>query len=259
MMSNQVIREFVKIALAKPNWWYSLSQQQQLDYLREHKRSKLHQDYFAPVPQISLTKEEVKELKRVSRWLPRVNDDGTCDIGMSTPNEIRFELMQLVDKKVQKSLAPALLKTKIKKLYNYYSLLEKTRVEKLNDRARAKEEAAKIASLAADNLRKLPFIKTVSEDTNFYDDPRVQARTESVSGLDTQVTVSVGPDYLQFDTISVSDADRGKGYSVKMIEAVLSAVDKISLDKPIYLGDPYNAEFWNHIRDKFLLFNWRFA
>jgi predicted GNAT family acetyltransferase len=265
LVSESVQKDFIKIALAKPNWWYALTPKQQLDYLHEHKRSKLHHEYFSPVSQISLTKEEVKELQRVSNWFPRINKDGTCDIGSSTPNDMRLELIELVNKKIQKSLTSPSLKTKIQKLYNYYSKLdyhnklEKIRKEELSARVNAEADSAKIISLTAINLKKLPFIKSVQTDTNFYNDPRVQASaTKVASGLDTQITVSAGANYLQFDSISVSDADRGKGYSVKMIKAVLDAIDKISLDKPIYLSDPYNEEFWNHIRNKFILFNWRF-
>jgi len=41
-----------------------------------------------------------------------------------------------------------------------------------------------------------------------------------------------------------------------MIKALLDEVDE---KMPIYLSDPYNEDFWNHIGNIFPQYNWRFG
>lgn len=110
----------------------------------------------------------------------------------------------------------------------------------------------------ASKLRALPFIDDVNISQNFYDEPTVHATSKtSAKGLETQVAISFSPKgTVTFESISVRDEDVGKKYSTQMIKTLL---DEVEHTTPIYLSDPYNDKFWNHIKKIFPLYNWRFG
>jgi hypothetical protein len=126
----------------------------------------------------------------------------------------------------------------------------------------AKSKDNEIHSLRDDisnNLKKLPFISHSFHTTNVLNEPTVVAigRTEK-NKLSTQIVVNMSSKHLEFNKISVHPKDQGKGHSIAMVKAVYDAVlDHNKFHNiPVYIDMP-NEPYWNKIKKKLPLLNWR--
>ena len=121
-----------------------------------------------------------------------------------------------------------------------------------------------LKNLIIKNLKSLPFIDKVYTSNNYKGEEIIIAEdlkdNKNKEGLDTTIGISLMKDGIEFSLISVKKEDQGKGLSTKMIDAVLKSLESLDLDLDtnIYLSDPYNEKFWNSIRLKYPLYNWKF-
>jgi len=115
-----------------------------------------------------------------------------------------------------------------------------------------------LSDTISDDLRGLPFITSVNIGRDFYDNYQVVAEDERVSGLNTRINVNLSDDHVEFNTISVNKKDRGKGYSSAMVKVINDAIlGSEKKDIPVYVSDPRDQNFWEHMKDKFPKLNWR--
>jgi len=115
-----------------------------------------------------------------------------------------------------------------------------------------------LRNVIKDNLKKLPFIKDIQSNTDFYNNPQLLASTDKNDPRTTRLLINMSPEHFEFAKIHVNEKDRGKNYSTQLIKSVRDAIiNSNNKDVPVYVSEPRNQEYWNHIKSKFPELNWR--